>query len=157
MSEKLNPVMTAYVVNISTKATGKNADYDRLVIMAKSHPKYVENWSKSIDLLKSTQGQRGTTFVYANQVYDSYYGIKRTLINPVNKVVISEKNPTFRRWYATWDSPTFQLPKGKEMGVVNAVQYDKKSDALFLYVPSKEGTVMDDYKWVAETSIKYKK
>lgn len=157
LAEKLNPVMTAYVVNISTKAIGKNSDYDRLVIIAKKYPKYVENWSKSIDLLKSSQGQRGTTFAFANQVYDSYYGIKRALVNPINKKIVAEKSPTFRRWYATWDSPTFQVTKGKEMGVVSGIQYDKKSNALFLFVPSREGTVMDDYKWVAETSIKYMK
>jgi hypothetical protein len=121
---------------IIRRGEGDKAKRSYLESTAKKYPAFINNWANAIKNRLNTGGKQGTTFVFANQLYNSFDAKKELSVSPVGKKAIlkdNAKNPTVR-WYAKWDSPT--KPANKDLGKVQGVFYNRNDKALFLFVPN---------------------
>jgi len=136
---------------IVRQGQGEKAQRSYLESTAKNYPAFVNNWATAIKKRLETGGKQGTTFVFANQVYNSYNAKKELQTTAIGKKAIVKDgvNNATVRWYAKWDSPT--KPANKDLGKVEGMFYNRNDKALFLYVPKNiQGST---HKWIFAQNV----
>jgi hypothetical protein len=115
------------------------------------YPSYTANWAKAIRKRLETGGKQGTTFIFANQIYESYSGNRIYSGLLFNKKPETKSNAKLRQ-DAKWTTST-QPANGFDLGKITGYFYNKTDKALFVYVPDNKKSSI--YKWIWVGSIKF--
>jgi hypothetical protein len=156
------------ISTIVKNATGSKSDSAYLKRNYLANPdkyrEYIMNWAKAIDIRVAERNKKafvgGSTFVFANQVYDSYEGVRRLEKLPLGKTAETTKDDATMRWHPMWDTTTTsKLGKNIKLGVIKAYFFNDTDKQLFLFIPDPQ--VMNsiymglDYKWVWAGAVKF--
>jgi len=133
---------------------GEKAQRSYLESTAVKYPTFVTNWADAIKKRLNSGGKQGTTFVFANQIYNSYDAKKELTTLALNKIATLKDGVKDAkvRWYAKWDSPT--KPSNSNLGKVEGLFYNKNDKALFLYVPNN--VYGSTHKWIFAQNVNLK-
>jgi hypothetical protein len=151
------PDLEKDIKNIITSAQGVKAEASYLRATALKYPKFVQTWSDAIDKLKlfiksNPNTLSGTTFTFANQIYDVYQGnkISDTLIMGKKAYVKSGTIYAFEQ--ANRYSKNMNISTSnndKERGVVKGYFYNANQKILFVYIPQPNSS----YAWLPISAI----
>jgi hypothetical protein len=151
------PDLEKDIKNIITNAQGVKAEASYLRATALKYPKFVQTWSDAIDKLKlfiksNPNTLSGTTFTFANQIYDVYQGnkISDTLIMGKKAYVKSDTIYAFEQ--ANRYSKNMNISTSnndKERGVVKGYFYNANQKILFVYIPQPNSS----YAWLPISAI----
>ena len=143
---------------ISQNAIGKTLDIEEL--LSKASPKYRNSWYNAIKLRKSTSNKKGTTFVYNEEVYDSFYGFKRIPFNPIGKLAEAKKDAYAYR-NAEIGGSKVSVSKGKHAGIVKGYKFNPKDKNIWLYIPdtftnlslTNTMDLYNEFRWIPFTNF----
>lgn len=116
------------------------------------YPSYTANWAKSIRKRIETGGKQGTTFLFANQIYESFSGnriFRSTLIDKKPSI----KSGAYLRQDAKWNTTTEPISQGSDLGKIKGYFYNKNDKALFAYVPDQNKSIFLKWIWVGSINI----
>jgi hypothetical protein len=146
VSATLSDSLISDIATIRSKANvnSPNAAESYLKSVASKYPSYVQNWANALR-------NNATTFLFANQIYESNNGIRVYNSNPF---LASE-------WYAsggqilkanpTNNSAAYSVAKNTSLGKVKATKYT--NEGLWFYLPDKSSV----YKWTKADWVKSSK
>ena len=140
------------IQRIMASGTGDKSKESYLKATITKYPSYTANWANSIRRRIETGGKQGTTFVFANQIYESFSGnriYRGTLINKTPEL----KSGAFLRQEAKWNTTTEPIGIGSDLGKIKGYFYNKNDKALFAYVPDQNKSVF--LKWIWVGSLKF--
>lgn len=119
---------------IESYGTGEKSKPEYLIPTLKKFPSFVKNWAAAINSRRSTGNKNGTTFLFANGIYDSFEGVKQA---PAS---IKGSSPSANAGAVIWMYPTKtsdgkEIPKGVSVGEVKGYIFNNEERRLYLYVP----------------------
>lgn len=117
-----------------------------------NYPSYIVNWAKAIRTRFETGGKQGTTFVFANQIYESYSGNRIFSGTLLNKKP-SAKAGAFIRQEPKWNTTTEPIGQGSDLGNIKGYFFNKNDKALFVYVPDQNKSIFLKWVWVGSITI----
>lgn len=117
---------------ISINSIGKTLEIEER--LSKASPKYINAWYNAIKLRKSTSNKKGTTFLYNEEVYDSFYGFRRIQFYPIGKLAEAKKD-AYAYKNAEIGGSKVSVSKGKYVGIVKGYKFNPKDKNIWLYIP----------------------
>jgi hypothetical protein len=131
--------------------TGQKAEKSYLSATALKYPAFVQNWAEAVRKRLSSGGKQGTTFIFANQIYDSYRADKISSTLLIGKTAYKKDGDVYVFEEASRYSANYNLSGSeKERGIVKSYFYNIKQGIFFLYIPSASGST---YKWYPYSAI----
>lgn len=138
---------------ISINSIGKTLEIEER--LSKASAKFINAWYNAIKLRNSTSNKKGTTFLYNEEVYDSFYGIKRIQFYPIGKLAEAKKD-AYAYKNAEIGGSKVSVSKGKYVGIVKGYKFNPKDKNIWLYIPdtttnvslTKSMDLYNDYRWI---------
>lgn len=124
--------------------------------IANGNEDFIKNWANAIRA-RVDNPSKGTTFPFANNIYESYRGEIASPVAKTNKVRVGKKgvvlgNDANLRKEAKYDSQTQPISNGNSLGEIKGFFYNKADKALFAYVP--DNIYGGSWKWIHASKIK---
>lgn len=139
------------IKTIIENCRGQKAERSYLSSTALKYPAFVQNWAEAVRKRLSSGGKQGTTFIFANQIYDSYKAEKISPTLLIGKTAYKKDGNVYVFEEASRYSKTYNLSgMAKERGVVKSYYYNDKQGIFFLYIPSSSGST---YQWYPYSAI----
>ena len=137
---------------IMAHGTGEKSKESYQKASVVKYPTYTANWAKSIRKRIETGGKQGTTFLFANQIYESFSG------NRIFRTTLMDKKPSIKsganiRQDAKWNTTTEPVGQGSDLGRIKGYFYNKNDKALFAYVPDQNKSLFLKWIWVGSITI----
>ena len=110
----------------------------------KADKTFVSNWS---DAIKS----KSKYFVYANQIYSTYDGVRFYDSNPINKKFYASKSGLIAKANPSNSSSAYNVTKNTDLGKVKNIK--KVGSDVWFYMPEKSLV----YKWYNSKYVSTKK
>ena len=124
------------ITMIISYCSGAKADASYLRATALKYPAFVQNWAEAVRKRK-VNTTLGTTFIFANQIYETYRGNKVANTLLLNKKAIKKDGTTYAfQKPDRYSSSSNTSSSAKEIGIVKSYFYNKAQDILFLYIPN---------------------
>lgn len=139
------------ITTIISNSSGQKAERSYLRATAIKYPDFVKNWAEAIRKRLSSSGRLGTTFVFANQVYDSYKADKVSEKLLIGKKAYKKDGNVYAFEEANRYSKNINLNASSKLrGEVKAYFFNKNQGILFLYIPNNNESTM---RWYPLSSI----
>ena len=116
------------------------------------YPSYSANWAQAIRQRINSGGNQGTTFIFANQIYESFSG-NRIFSSRLSNKKPSVKSGAFIRQEAKWNTTTEPVSQGTNLGQIKGYFYNKNDKALFVYVPNNSKSSFLKWIWVGSITV----
>lgn len=124
------------ITMIISYCSGAKADASYLRATGLKYPAFVQNWAEAVRKRK-VNTTLGTTFIFANQIYETYRGNKVANTLLLNKTAIKKDGTTYAfQKPDRYSSSSNTSSSAKEIGIVNSYFYNKAQDILFVYIPN---------------------
>lgn len=150
-SPAISDSLLSDIKTIINTASGSKAERTYLTNVAKTQPAFVKNWATAIR--KRQQNHRtGSTFTFANQIYESYRGERISNKLLMGKIATATGNSPKLRWSATKTANSYPLTSGDGLGKIESYFYNANDKMLFVYVPNNNRS--SQAKWIWASSIK---
>ena len=131
--------------------SGQKAEKTYLRSVALKYPDFVKKWAEAVRKRYETTGKQGTTFIFANEIYDSFRAEKFASRYILDKKALKKDGKVYAFEKASRYSSTKDLSAdAKERGVVKGYFFNKDQRILFLYIPSSYGS---SYVWYPISAI----
>ena len=131
--------------------SGQKAEKTYLRAVALKYPEFVQNWAKAVRKRYETGGKQGTTFIFANEIYDSFQADKLASKYIVGKTAYKKDGSVYAFEQASRYSANINLSgMAKERGVVKGYFFNKDQRILWLYIPQASGST---YVWYSLSAI----
>jgi len=131
--------------------SGQKAEKTYLRSVALKYPDFVKNWAGAVRKRYETSGKQGTTFIFANEIYDSFQAEKHGSKYILGKKALKKDGKVYAFTEASRYSSTRDLSADpKERGVVKGYFFNKDQRIFFLYIPSSYGS---SYQWYPISAI----
>jgi len=123
--------------------SGQKAEKSYLRATALKYPDFVKNWAEAVRKRYDSNGSKGTTFIFANEIYDGFQAEK--LINKfiLGKTAFKKDGNVYAFEKADrYSANTNLYGTKKERGVVKGYFFNREQRILFLYIPSNSGSTL---------------
>jgi hypothetical protein len=128
--------------------SGQKAEKTYLRATALKYPDFVKNWAEAVRKRLSTSGNQGTTFIFANEIYDSFQAEKLASKYIIGKKAFKKDGDIYGFAEASRYSTSTNLNGlKKDRGVVKGYFFNKDQRIFFLYTPEVTG------KWLPYKSV----
>lgn len=123
--------------------SGQKAEKSYLRATALQYPDFVKNWANAVRKRYETGGKQGTTFIFANQIYDSFQAEKLASKYILGQTAYKKDGDVYVFEQASRYSSNYNL-KGleKERGVVKGYFFNKDQRIFFLYIPKANSNMV---------------
>ena len=129
--------------------SGQKAEKTYLRSTALKYPDFVKRWAEATRKRYETNGKQGTTFIFSNEIYDSFQAQKYASKYIVGKKAMKKDGQFYAFKQASRYSESINLAGGsKERGVVKGYFFNKDQRILFLYIPATT-----NYDWYPVSAI----
>ena len=123
--------------------SGAKAERSYLRATALKYPAFVQNWADAVRKRYESNGQKGTTFIFANQIYDSFQAEVQAPANIIGKTMKAKSGDVYvftepNRYSANRNLS--ELLSDAKSGVVKNYFFNKDQRIFFLYVPNDRGS-----------------
>jgi hypothetical protein len=135
------------IKTIINNATGSKAERSYLTAVATKQPAFIKNWAGAIRKRLKTPAQ-GSTFTFANQIYESYKGDRVSTKLLIGKIATATGSDPKLRWNAKKDANSYPLTSGDGLGKIASYFYNANDKMLFVYVPNNNRSSQAKWIWV---------
>jgi len=147
----LNKNVQDAITTITQYGIGEKAKRTYLESTAQKYPDFVTNWAEAIKR-RLADNTTGTTFNFANQIYNSFDANKIYNTLAINKTARVSNDKANLRFNPAYDSTSYSVPNDTKLGTIKALRYNKNDKALFFYVPNN--SISSLHKWIPANSVK---
>lgn len=114
-------------------------------------PDYVKQWASGIRKRLNSGGAQGSTFIFANQLYETFSGTKVFNSVPLGKIATPKEN-CFAFTKPDRYSGSTPVSSWETLGSVKAIVWNNDQKLLFFYFPDNSLT----WKWISSNSVTLK-
>jgi hypothetical protein len=138
----------ADIKTIINNATGSKAERTYLTSITDKSPAYIKNWANAIRKRMTSGGKQGSTFTFANQVYESFKGDRISDKLLIGKIATATGTAPKLRWNAKKDANVYPVTSGDGLGKISSYFYNANDKMLFVYVPNNGRSSQAKWIWV---------